>query len=156
MADLTAQLLWYRIHESSEHLSLLWDGLSFIVDAGGTVLNYIFLSWLLFGIVTIVIVSALQYHEASKHPRADSILYSQVDSVCKVCKAQCNKQSISASTSVSSIDADIFPQLQLWHNQVLEWLSNGNAHWKAPIMENLLTTLTDESRRLGVGIPYLS
>ncbi|XP_067939456.1 C2 domain-containing protein 2-like isoform X2 [Watersipora subatra] len=149
MADLTAQLLWYRIHESSEHLSLLWDGISFIVDAGGTVLNYIFLSWLLFGIVTIVIVSALQYHEASKHPRAESILYSQVDSVCKVCKAQCNKQSISASTSVSSIDADIFPQPQLWHNQVLEWLSNGNAHWKAPIMENLLTTLTDESRRLG-------
>ena len=152
MADVTARLLWYRLSESSEYFQLLWDGILFVADAGGTALNYVFLFWLLFGILTIVIVSVIHHNEPDRRTaKFNHYQYIPEEYTCKECKGSLNREySRMAASQSSTGSVPLQSQHIQWQNSILEWLNNRDSQWKASFMESLLTVMTEESRKLGV------
>lgn len=147
MADLTARLLWYRLSESSEHMLLLWDGVAFVIDAGGTVLNYVFVGWLLVGILTIIIVTIMQHHDAVKNPRE-----AYADNICGKCRGGFTRDERRTGLLQTSGSDTALPRIE-WLNDMLKWLNGRETLWKGPLLENLLSSMTEESRKLGVSRP---
>lgn len=152
MADVTAKLLWYRLTESSAKLQIVWDGLCFVADAGGTVLNCIFVSWIIFGLVTFLFVTIAKSYEKQREKARDKQLNNgRPASDCQKCR---HIKEVNETDRHGSKLAEQFLQLPNfeWLNAITSWLHTQPTQWKTPIVENLLTALTEESRREGVSI----
>lgn len=156
MADITARLLWYRLGESSQNLAYIWDGIQFVVNAGGAVLNWIFICWVLFGFLTMLFVAFHQY-------RADR--YNNITKKVVTITQPCSKCESSSSSSSPKI-AEAAPTALLpppvtvsstpthmenssWLGDLLCWTTN-NCAWKGAVVNELLNSLTEESKNNGV------
>ena len=150
MADVTARLLWYRLTESSENLRVLWDGICFIAEAGGMVLNCIFVSWILFGLLTFLYVTVSKSYEkqrAEARSRQQVYRHGGISVDCQKCRYI--KQVEEKEKEELRYSAPDMPSNE-WLNKVISWAHATENLSKSHIIENMLTTLTEESRRQGV------
>lgn len=165
MADLTARLLWYRLGESTQSLICIWDGIQFVVDAGGTVLNWIFCCWILFGFLTMLFVAFHQYRVerfSSIDNRKD--VQRIQPQVCPKCSSSSNASSPSSNENTSNrtnhtISQNFVTDPQpkpaepanedTWLDELLCWGKN-NCLWTRSIINGMLNNLTEESKKNGV------
>ncbi|KAF6024472.1 hypothetical protein EB796_017220 [Bugula neritina] len=140
MADVTIKLLWYRLTESTDNLVILWDSLKFLVAAGGTVLNYIFLFWIIIGFLTIIVITFLQ----NKDQLSSSTIGTTDQPSSFIC-IKCKSGLTASSGQLELKSADSVS----WLNQVLQWTNLLNSRWKDSLTDHLLSSMTEESKKIG-------
>lgn len=151
MADVTARLLWYRLKESSQNLQVIWDGMCFFAEAGGMALNCIFVTWILFGLLTFLYVTISKSYEKKQdeeRKRQQSYRQGVASLNCQKCRyiaqvEEKEKEELRYSTPE--------PPSNEWLSTVISWIHAQENSWKSRIIENMLTALTEESHKQGVG-----
>lgn len=152
MADITARLLWYRIGESSESLFTIWNGMKYVIDTGGTVLNWIFLLWVMLGIILMVLATLKNNAEGSRSNHEYATRNGPPFPHCKLSRDLSSprqdedsaKQAMGRSLSYNA-DKD-------WFSSVILWLSSEECCWRVPIIDTFLTALTQASKDSAVSL----
>jgi len=146
MADVTIKLLWYRLTESTDNLVILWNSLKFLVAAGGTVLNYIFLFWIIIGFLTIIVITFLQNKDQLSSSTSGTT--PSTDQPSSFTCIKCKSGLTASSGQLEQKSADSVS----WLNQVLQWTNLLNSRWKDSLTDHLLSSMTEESKKIGVSL----